>query len=319
MSVKRTVAAALCGASGLLGAGLAWSQAYPSKPLRFVTSEVGGGSDFAARSLAVGLSSTLGQQVVVDNRASMIGIETVAKAPAQGYTLLVASNPLWLLPLMQSVRYDPVRDFAPISLVARAPSILVVHPSVAASSVKELIALARSRPGVINCATGASGSTGHLSAELFKSMAAIDIVRVPYKGGGPALIDLIGGQVQMLFSSPGSVTPHVNSGKLRALAVTSAEPSALVPTLATVAASGLPGYEAVGNYSVFAPVATPAAIVDHLNREIVRTLNRADVKDRYFNGGVETVGSTPQELAAKVKAEMARMGKVIKDAGIRAE
>jgi tripartite-type tricarboxylate transporter receptor subunit TctC len=204
-------------------------------------------------------------------------------------------------------------------LVARAPSILVVHPSVAASSVKELIALAKSRPGAINYATGASGSTGHLSAELFKSMAAIDIVRVPYKGGGPALIDLISGQVQMLFSSPGSVTPQINSGKLRALAVTSADPSALVPALPTLAASGLPGYEAVGNYSVFAPVGTPAFIVDHLNREIVRTLNRADVKDRYFNGGVETVGSTPQELAAKVKAEMARMGKVIKDAGIRAE
>lgn len=300
------------------GWGVAFAQSYPNKPVRIVTSEPGSNLDFAARLVAQGLTASLGQQVIVDNRRSLT-VETVSRAPADGYTLLAYGSPMWIVPFIQDVTYDPVRDFAPITLVLTSPNVLVVHPSVGVISVKELIVLARARPGRLNYGSSVTGGSPHLAAELFKSVANIDITRIPYKGVAPALNDVIGGRVQMMFPTVGSAMPPARSGRLKALAVTSAQPSALVPELPTVAAAGLPGYEYVAMQGVFAPAGTPAAIVTLLNREIVRFINGAEAKERFFNSGSEVVGGTPTEFAATIKSDMARMGKVIRDAGIRAD
>jgi tripartite-type tricarboxylate transporter receptor subunit TctC len=310
---------ALSAIHALLAAGAVCAQDFPLKPLRIITSEVGGGSDFTARLIAQGLSGNLGQQAIVDNRpAGVAQGEAVAKAPPDGYTLFVTGDTLWTLPLLQKTPYDPVKDFAPITLMARAPTLLVVHPSLPVKSVQELVTLAKARPGALNYSSGATGSSSHLSAELFKSMAAVNIVRIPYKGGGPAIIDLIGGQVQLTFGSASAITPHIKSGKLKALAVTTAQPSALFPGLPAVAAS-VPGYESVAVHAVFTSAKTPDAIIRRLNQEIVRVLNQADVKNRLFNTGIETVGGTPEELAATINSGMTKLAKVIKDAGIRAD
>jgi len=293
---------------------------HPDKPMRIVTSEVGGGTDFAARLIALCLTGGLGQQVIVDNRPSgVIPAQIVAKAPPDGHTLLVAATAFWLLPLMQNLSYDPVREFSPISLMTRSPSVLVVHPAVAAKSVKELIALARASPGELNYASGPTGVSNHLAAELFKAMAGVNLVRIPYKGGGPAVNALIAGEVQVSFPSAAGVTQHIRSGRLRALAITSAQPSVLFPELPTLAASGLPGYESEGLAGVFAPAKTPAVLINRLNQEIVRCLDRTDVREKFLKAGLETVGSSPQEFGAKIKSEITRLGKVIKDAGIRSE
>ena len=305
----------------LLSCANASSQTYPSKPVRMVISGVAGTSNFAARLIAQGLTAALGQQVIVDGReGGVIAAEFVAKAPPDGYTLHLNGSALWLLPFMRShVPYDPVRDFAPITLAVSTPNILVVHPSVPAKSVKDLIALAAARPGELNCATGNAGTSNHLAAELFKAMARVSFVRVPYKGASPALNDLISGQVQLMFGSATSVAPHLESGRLRALAVTSAQPSALAPGLPTVAAAGVPGYASVAVFGVFAPARTPPAIIGRLHEHIVRVLHEADVRDRLFKAGSESVGSTPGEFAAAIKAEMAGLGRLITDAGIRDE
>jgi tripartite-type tricarboxylate transporter receptor subunit TctC len=307
-----------------LGAAVATAQNYPNRPIRIVTAEVGGGIDFTVRAIAQGgLSQRLGQQVIVDNRGGAggaIAAEIVARAPPDGYTLLVYASAMWYLPLLRSnVPYDPARDFAPITWAAKAPNIVVVHPTLPVDSVRDLIGLARARPGELNYGSGGTGSTSHLAAELFKAMAGVDIVRIPYKGTGPALNDLLAGRLRLMFATAGSVTQHVRSGRLKALAVTSAQPSAAAPGLPTVAASGLSGYEAISTYAIFAPARTPATIVNRLNQEIVRILVRADVKERFLANGMETVGSSPEELTAMRKADVARMGKVIRDAGIREE
>lgn len=295
------------------------AQSYPDKPIRMLTSEAGGGSDFVARLVAQGLGVQLGRRVVVDNRG-MVSAEIAANAQADGYTLLLYGSPLWLSPFLRAhLPYDPLRDYAPISLVVSTPNVVVVHPSVAAQTIGELVALAKAKPGALNYSSASTGSTQHLAAELFKRMAGVDIVRIPYKGSGPALNAVIAGQVQLMFPSAGSVMQHVKAGRLRALAVTTAQPSALVPGLPTVAESGLPGYESVSPFGVFAPAKTPAAIIALLNRDIVRGLNDADIKSRFSNAGVETVGSTPAELAAMLKSEMAKWGKLIRDANIREE
>ena len=301
----------------LVGTGTAYCQNFPVKPVRIVTSAVGGGNDLLARLLAQGLSGPLGQAVVVDNRAGgVIPGEVVSKSPADGYTLLVAGGAFSTSPLLQETPYDVERDFAPIALIGMSPTILVVHPSLPVRSVKELIALAKARPGELNYGSANTGGSAHLAAELFKSMAAINIVRVAYKGNGPALSALLGGEVQLMFPNTPSVAPHVKSGKMRALAVTGSQPSALVPGLATVTASGLPGYEAISIDAVYAPAKTPAAIISRLNQEIVRLLNRPEVKEKLLNVGVEVVASTPEQLAAAVRSEIALWSKVIKDAGI---
>ncbi len=322
MLLRRIVLWVFSIAPMVLGADAACSQAhYPNKPIRIVTPGTGGGTDLTARMIAPGLSGSLGQQVVVDNRPSgVIAGGIASKAQPDGYTLLIGGSSHWLAPFMQdNLPFDPVRDFSAITLAVSMPNILVVHPSVAANSVKELIALAKSRPGELNYASALAGGTIHLAAELFKAMAGVNIVRVPYKGSGPALNDLIAGQVQVMFATAGSVAPHIKSGRLRALAVTTSQPSALAPGLPAVAAAGLPGYESVAMFGMFAPARTPATIISRLHQEIVGVLNKADVKQRFFNVGVETVGSSPEEFAAAVKSEIARMGKVIKSAGIRAD
>jgi tripartite-type tricarboxylate transporter receptor subunit TctC len=298
-------------------------QAFPVKPLRILTGDPGGGIDFTARMIALGLPATLGQQVVVDNRGGGGGIlagETLAKAPADGYTLLVYSNNIWILPFLRTnVSYDPARDFSTVTLVSRAPNILVVNPSVPAKDVRELIALAKAKPGELNYAQGATGGSNHLGAELFKAMAGVNIVEVPYKGVTPAFNDLISGRVQLMFAIAASVSPHVKSGKLRALAVTSAQPSPLALGLPTVAASGVPGYESEALFGVFAPARTPKALIERLNREIVQLVTRPDTKEKFFVAGAEVIGSTAEEFAAVRKSDMSRWARVIKDAGIKAD
>ena len=303
------------------GAGAAAAQPYPHKPVRMVTAEVGAGGDFVARMMSPGLSDSFGQQVIVDNRggSGVIPIDIVAKAAPDGYTLLVFSSAFWTLPFLQNVPYHPVNDFAPITLATMTPLLLVVHPALPVKSIKELIAVAKAKPGTLNYASGISGSATHLPAELFKAMAGVDIVRVAYKGGGPALNAIIGGEVQVMFATASGAGPQVKAGRLRALAVTSAQPSTLFPELPTVAASGLPGYDAASTMCVFAPARTPAALIQQLNREMVRVLTKPEVKERFLRAGSEVVAGTPAQLAAAMKADRAIMEKVIKDAGIRAQ
>ncbi len=323
MIVPRSVTGMLAAGLGMLCAAAAIGQGYPVKPVRIVTAEPGGGNDFAVRVLAQGLTRSLGQQVIVDNRGGAggaIAAEVAAKAPPDGYTLLLYAGNIWTIPLLRkNVPYDFVADFAPVTWVARSPSTVVVHPSLPVKSAKELIALARARPGQLNYASGGTGSSTHLSVELFKAMAGVNIVRVPYKGNGPALNDLIAGQVQVMFATAATVAPHLTSGRLRALAVTSAEPSVLAPGLPTVASSGLPGYDSISIYGLFAPSRTPAAIIRLLNQESAQYLRTAEVRERFLKAGVETVGSSPEEFAAVIKSDMTKMAKVIKDAGIREE
>ena len=297
--------------------GAAAADDFPNKPLRLVTSEGGGGNDVQARIIAQGLAAALGQQVVVDNRPSgVVPGELVAKAAPNGYTLLFYNNALWIGPLLQSTPYDPVRDFAPVTLVSRGPNVLVVNPTLPVKSVGELVALAKSKPGGLNYGSSGTGASNHLAAELFKSMAGVDIVRVNYKGAGPALTALIAGELQVMFPTAGSVAPYLSSGRVKALAVTSAEASPLAPGVPTVAAT-LPGYESIASYGLFAPVGTPRAVIERLREEIVKLVNRSDIKGKFASVGMEIGGGAPDELAAMVKSEMSRMGKVIKDAGIR--
>ena len=269
----------------------------------------------------MGLTSALGQQVIIDNRASgVIPGEVVARAKPDGHTLLVYAGTFWLQPFVRkSVPYDPVRDFSPITLVVTSPTVLVVHPALPVKSVKDLIALVKARPGELNYAMGSAGSANHLAAELFKSMTGADMLGIGYRGNGPAVNALISGQVQLMFATASSVMPLVKSGRLRAIAVASEKASALAPELPTIAASGLAGYESISTTGLFAPSSTSAAIIGRLNRDSVRYLQTAEARQRFLAVGAETVGSTPEELAGKVKSEMARMSKVIRDAGIRAE
>jgi tripartite-type tricarboxylate transporter receptor subunit TctC len=300
--------------------GAAVAQEYPTRPIRVVTAAVGGTTDLVARTIAQGLTASLGQQVIVDNRPTgIIPGEMVVKAPPDGYTLLFHGSSLWMMPLLQKVPFDPVKDLAPISLATSTPNLVVVHPAVPANTIKDLIALAKAKPGALNYGSGATGAASHLAAELFKYMAQVNIVRIPYKGQGAAVLGLLGGEVQMSFASAPSVAGHIKSGKLRALAITTPKPSQLAPGLSTVAEAGLPGYQSATSAGMFAPVKTPARLITLVNREIVQALNKQDVKDLLFRDGTEVVGSSPEEFAATIKAEMATMGKVIKAAGIRTE
>ena len=318
MILLRSIAGMLSAGLAVLGAGMVSAQDYPSKTIRLFTSTVGGSNDLASRLIAPMLSGHLGQQVIVDNRPGVIAIEAVAKASPDGYALLLYGNVTWLDPLMRDKPlWDPIKDFSPITLTHSAPNILVVHPSLPVKSVKELIALAKARPGELNVSTGAIGGSPHLASELFKSMAGVNIVHILYKGTGPAVNDVIAGHVQVNFSTPGPVAPHIKSGRLRALAVTSAEPSALAPGLPTVAASGLPGYEAAAMSGILAPAKTPAVIINRLNQGLLQILNKAETKEKFFNLGMEPVSNSPDQFAAAIRSQMVRMGKVIKDAGIR--
>jgi tripartite-type tricarboxylate transporter receptor subunit TctC len=303
-----------------LCAGAASGQSYPAKPIRIVTNVTGGSLDLAARLIAPKLSERLGQQVIVDNRGGVISMELVAKSPADGYTLLIASGSLWTLQYMrENVGWDALRDYAPISLLVTSPNIVVVHPSLPVRSVKDLIALAKARPGELNYSTGQSGASAHLAGELFKAMAGVNIQRIAYKGQGPAMLSLITGEAQLSFPNAASAAPFIKTGRIIGLAVTTSHPSALAPGLQTVAASGLPGYESKAIVGIFAPAKTPATIIDQLHQEIARALGNADVRQRLFDSGSEAIAGSPVELAAAMKSEMATTGKLIKDLGIRAE
>jgi tripartite-type tricarboxylate transporter receptor subunit TctC len=296
----------------------AQQQPYPNRPIRFVTAAIGGGIDFTARLLAHGLTERLSQQIVVENRGGTnVAPQTVAKGTADGYTLLVHNNTVWISPLLDNVPYDHWAELAPISLTSRSPNILVVHTSLGVNTVKELIAKAKAAPGEINYASGPVGASNHLAAEVFKAMAGVNLTRIGYKGGGPALNDVLAGQVKVMFATTGSVTGHVKAGRLKALGVTSAQPSALTPGLATIASLGVPGYSSEAIYGFWAPGKTPKAVIARLHEETVRVLNTPEIKERFFNSGVETVGTTPEEFAAAIKAESTRLAEVIQKAGIR--
>lgn len=301
------------------GSGIASAQDYPTKPIRMFTSGVGGSSDRATRIFAPSLSAALGQQVVVDARAATISMEQAAKAAPDGYTLIVAGSGIITAPLLQVPPQEPLKEFAPIMLALSAPSVLTVHPTLPVKTVKQLIALAKARPGEINYASGNTGSASHLTGELFNAMARVKIVRVPYKAAGAAIADLVTGQVQVAYYSPGSVMPQIDAGKLRAIAVSSLQPSALVPGVPTVAATGLPGFEVLSTDSVFAPAKTPAAILNRVHRELARVLNQPDIKEKLLNAGGEVIANTPEAFSAWLKGEVTKWAKLIKEAGIRAE
>lgn len=296
------------------------AQTYPNRPVRIVTSPAGGGNDFAARLIAQGLSGPLGQQVIVDNRAGgVVPGDVAARSKPDGYALLVAGGTFTIGPLLEKTPYDPVRDFEPITLIGVAPNVLVVHPSLPAKSVKELIALARSRPGDLNYSAATPGSQSHLAAELLKTMARVNIVRVAYKGTGQAVQAVLSGEVQVLFANTPSVGPHVKAGKLRALAVTGLKPSPHFPSLPTMSDAGLRGYEVISMDGIYAPAKTPREIVTRLNQEIVRVITSPEVKQKFFDAGVEVVGTSPEAFAQRIKAEMDQWAKIIQAGGIKVE
>jgi tripartite-type tricarboxylate transporter receptor subunit TctC len=296
------------------------ADSYPVKYIRIVTAGVGGGNDWLARVVAQGIAGPLGQPVIVENRGGgVIPGEVVSHAPADGYTLLAMSGSLWIGQLLRKTPYDVLRDFVPISLADRAPNVVVVHPSLPVTSIRELIALARAKPNLLNYSSAGTASSSQLSGELFKALAGVQMVNIQYKNNSQETVDLLSGHVQLSFATASVVMPQVKAGKLRALAVTSAQPSPLAPDLPTVASAGLTGYESESLHAVFAPAGTADVIVRRLNAEIVKLLRTPVVREQFLATGVEAVGSSPAELAALVRSEIARWGAVIKQAGIHGE
>jgi len=301
------------------------AQSYPAKPIRLVvTFAPGGGADFVARVVGQKLSEAFAQQVIVDNRAGAngaIGNELVAKSAPDGYTLLLgAAGPLTIAPhLYAKLPFDTLKDFAPITLAASSAFAVTLHPSVPANSLKELIALARARPGKLNYGSSGTGGSPHLATELFRSMSGTNLVHVPYKGLGPALTDVIAGQMDLIFADIGLVLPHRKAGKLKVLAVTGAKRSSAMPDSPTVDESGLTGYQAGTWYGILAPTATPAEVIARVNQETIKVLALPEVKQRFLTQAAEPAGSTPGEFAAHLRDELNKWAKVIKAAGIKLE
>lgn len=322
--IGRTLRCLIIGAM-LLVPMSTWSQDYPTKPIRLIIPFAPGGTnDIYGRLIGARLSEALRQQVVIDNRpgaGGSIGADLAAKSPSDGYSLVIghigtlAVNPT----LYPKLPYDPVKDFQPLSMLAKVANILVVHPSLPAKSVKELIALAKAKPRALVYGSGGIGGAGHLATEYFKMMAKINIVHVPYKGTGPALIDLLAGQTQLVFAGVPGIAPHVKAGKLRALGVSTVKRLAAFPLLATIDEAGVPGYEATQWYGVLAPAGTPQPIVAKLNGAIVSALETAQMRERLAADGSEPFGSTPAEFLDFIKKEIVRWAPVIKAAGMRAE
>jgi tripartite-type tricarboxylate transporter receptor subunit TctC len=299
-------------------------EAYPVRPIRLVVGfPPGGGVDTTARAVAPKLAERLGQQIVIDNRPGATGnvaAELVAKSPPDGYTVSIGSiAPLAVNPsLYVNSPVDPLRDFAPITRIGDSTNVLVVHPSLAAASVKELVALAQAKPGTLNGGSSGIAGAGHLALELFNVLARTKITHVPYKGGGPAMVDLLGGNIHLIFATTASAAAHMKSGRIRALAVTTKNRSALMPDLPTVAEAGLPGFEANNWYGFVAPAKTPRNIVLRLNKEATAALSLPEVKEMLFRDGVEVAPTTPEEFGAYMRAEHAKWAKVIRTAGIKA-
>ena len=311
--------------AALLASTAALAQSYPHKAVRMVVpfAAGAGSNDIMARLIAQKLSDSLGQQVVVDNRpgaSGIIGTDIVAKAQPDGYTALMMSLTFTVNPsLFSRLPYETVRDFTPVTLVASAPLMLVVHPSLPAKSVPEFIAYAKANPGKLNFGSGGPGTTPHLAGEMLKTMAGIQVTHIPYKGGAPALADLIGGQIQFMCENIPGTLPFARAGKLRALAVTDLKRSPLLPELPTLDEAGLKGYQIVGWNGLFVPAGTPPVIVNKLHAEVVKALALPDVKERLATMGADGVGDTPQHFASFIKAEIPKWAKVVKDAGLKVE
>lgn len=311
------------GDGGAQTAAVTAAQGYPAKSIRFVSPFAPGGStDTLARLIGQKITESWGQPVVVENRpgaGGTIGSDLVAKAPPDGYTILLTSVSAHAIgpALRGRLPYDPLRDFAAVTQVASGHNILVVHPSLPVKSVRELIALAKSKPGELTFASGGNGTPAHIAGELFKTMAKVEMVHVPYKGGGPAAIAILSGEVSLTFGSIATVLPQVRAGKVRAVAVTGARRSSAVPDLPTISEAGVPGYELNSWYGVLAPAATPREIVAKLSAEVVRILHLPEVRDRIAHEGIEPAGTTPEEFAAYIKAEIAKWARVVKASGAR--
>ena len=305
--------------------GGAAAQGWPKRPVRFIVGFTPGGpSDILARALGQKLADLWGQQVVIENRPGAggnIAAEAAAKSAPDGTTWLLGNNSILATnqSLYLRLAYDPVKDFAPVALVAIQPNILVVNPGVPANSVTELIALAKAKPGQLNYASSGSGAAAHLAAELFKAMAGVDMVHIPYKGAQPALTDVIAGQAQLMFATSASVIPYIKAGRLRALAVTTARRSAAVPELPTLSEAGVPGFEAITWHGVVVPAATRGALVERLNADIVRVLRMRDLRERLESLGAELAPGTPRDFAEYIAREIPKWAKVVKDSGARAE
>ncbi|MBI3375902.1 MAG: tripartite tricarboxylate transporter substrate binding protein [Betaproteobacteria bacterium] len=311
-----------CGLAALAVAAAASAQPYPNKPVRLIVPYApGGGTDILARLIVQKLTESLGQPVVIDNRAGadgIVGSSLVAKAPADGYTMLLASSSHAINPTVHAqIPYDTLKEFACVSQTASQQLVLVVHPSLPVNSVKELIAYAMANPDQLNFAS--SSKATQLPMELFNTMAGIRMTHIPYKGSGPALNDLVGGQVKVSFGGAVSFTPHIKSGRLRALAIGDAKRSAFMPDLPTAAEAGVPGYEATIWTGLYLPVATPKAIVTRLNAEVVKIMHQPELRERLQAQGSDPVGSSPEECDAFMKSEIAKWAKVAKDAGIKPE
>ena len=314
-----TIALAVLAAIAALPAA---AQTYPNRPIRLVVpSSPGGGTDITGRIVANKLSEQLGQQVVVDNRAgagTIIGIEIAAKAPPDGYTLLMGLSTLAINPSMYAkLPYDALRDLAPISLAVLSPNILTVHPSVPAKTVKEFIALAKAKPGTITFGSAGQATSPHLSGELLKVLAKIDIVHVPFKGSGQSVISSISGEIAANFPSVPTAIPYIKAGKLRGLGVTRAKRTAALPDVPSIAEAGVPGYEATQWFGMLAPAGTPRPIIDRLNHEMVKLLKSPEVRDRLIADGTDPAPTTPEEFGAYIKSETEKWTKVIKAAGIK--
>ena len=320
----RCVCMLLLAAGGVLHAASSAAQDYPGRSIRLVVPYAPGSTtDTLARLLGTKLTAALGQQVVIDNRAGAagnIGTDIVAKAAADGYTLAVVPGSHAINPsLYAKLPFDPVKDFAPVALIGSAPLLIAAHPAVAASSMRELIALAKAKPGEIRYASGGSGSPSHLSMELLKSMAGIDLVHVPYKGGGSVLTALLSAEVQLTPSGALVLLPLARAGRIRLLATTGAKRLAVLPEVATVAESGVPGYVVTGWWGMLAPAGTPRPVVQKLNAEIGRALQSADLRERLAADGIEAAGGTPDAFAEYLRREISLWSKVVRDSGARAE
>jgi tripartite-type tricarboxylate transporter receptor subunit TctC len=311
-------------ALGAVSEAAAQAGNYPTRPIRFIAANApGGGLDITARAIGPRMAAALGQQVIVDNRAGAAGSiasDIVAKSAPDGYTIMVASVGGLAVNtnLYKGLTYHPLRDLAPITWATSGSNVLVVNPSVPAKSVRELIALAKAQPDKLSYGSSGAGNAGHLAGELFKSMAGIKMVHIPYKGGAPAMIDLIAGQVQLVFSSAPTAVPQVKAGKIRGLAVTTATRSVILPELPTISEAGLPGFEADNWYGVVTTMKTPRPIIDRLHTEITRALHAPEVKQTLLTQGLEVRTSTPEEFGAYMRSEFDKWAKVIKDAGIMA-
>ncbi len=313
---KCLVQTAVAAAIACVVAGAVQAQAYPAKPVRMVVPFApGGGTDVIARHLAAGMSESMNRQVVVDNRGGangIVGTEIVARAPSDGYTLLFVSSPHSVNPsLYPKLPYDTLRDFAPVSLVATSPYLRVIHPSLPVRNVKELIALAKSRPDQIDYGSGGSGSSAHLAAELFNQMAGVKLREIPYKGAGPALMAVLSGESAVVFGNALTVKPHIQSGRLRALGIASARRSASAPEIPTIAESGVPDFRADAVLGLLAPARTPRAIIETLNAEVHKTMRLPGAVDAMRSMGVDIALSTPEEFGRLIESEMQRWGKVI--------